>query len=256
MATKTIRTYQLTPGATYLVRGKVTFSRISRHTTDAEREKDNATRRSRKLFEIQSNYTSISIDNAQVLCKNSQEPTIEERYAAECLYKSSNNNTNNFSAMNKSRNLPKVGISTGNNTYDEIVLEPGKELAPGLDVTLVMRVFKGDAGNNGVSLDRVLVNEPIRYFSNTSDVDRTLKEFGITFNAMPPQVKPAEKVDANVSTANAAPAPAQTQAPDTTQDTNTNTAPEEQPAAPATNNPFASYNAPQGIQFEPGDRKY
>ena len=32
---------QLTPNATFLVRGKVGFSRITRHTTDEEREKEN-----------------------------------------------------------------------------------------------------------------------------------------------------------------------------------------------------------------------
>lgn len=188
---KTIDNHQLTPDAIYMVNGQVGFSRITRHTTDKEREAANQ----RRKHPIDKNYTTITLYNASVVARDPANPTVEERYAAECLYRSSSEDYpgNNFSAMNKSRNLPRIGVKDplpGNpNNYKEII--PAGELAKGLSVTLIMRVFKGQ-GNNGVSLDRILVNEPIRYYGNSDDtVNENLAGFGITFQAIPPENRTA-----------------------------------------------------------------
>ena len=246
---RTINCNNLTPDATYLVRGKVGFSRITRPTTDDEREALNK----RRTHPIDKNYTHISLYEATVMARDPANPTIEERYAAECLYKSSSTNYpgNNFSAMNKSRNLPRVGVidpTAGPNNYKEIALE--HELASGLDVTLVMRVFKG-SGNNGVSLDRVLVNEPIRYYISNSPVDKALADAGITFTPMAPQAEPVAETPASDEPV-FAPAPAAASA----------AAPAESAAsvAPAaSDNPFSSYSAPASngnVTFGPGNRQY
>lgn len=243
---KTIRTNQLAPNSIYLVRGKVTYSRISKHCTDEERAKMNE----KRTFKIGTNFTSITICEAQVLAKNPQAPTIEERYAAECLYHSSANNSLNFNAMNKSRQLPSVAVAspTQPGVYDPITLEPGQELAAGLDVTLVMRVFKNEGSNNGVSLDTVLVNEPIRFYTNNNGVKAGLKEFGITFTAEAPSQGPVAEAAQPQSTPVAAPFAAATNASQAT--------PASTPAA--SGNPFASYdanNVPTGIQFGPGNNR-
>lgn len=254
---KTINVNSLNPDATYLVRGKVGFSRITRPTTDAERAEANK----RRSHPIDKNYTHISLYDARVIAHDPQNPTIEERYAAECLYKSSSTNYpgNNFSAMNKSRNLPRVGVidpDAGANHFKEIV--PEHELAVGLDVTLVMRVFKG-SGNNGVSLDRVLVNEPIRYYISNSPVDKALADAGIVFTAMAPSAAPVSDTPADTDTPAFAPVPAAAAAP----------AGDAQPVAPAaTDNPFSSYAsaapaapaatpaATGNMTFGPGNRQY
>lgn len=267
---KTIQSSRLNPNATYLVRGKVGYSKVASQTTDKEREEANKHR----VHPVDKNYTSMTIYNAQILCKNPQAPTIEEQYASESLYKSSSPKYpgNNFSAMNKTRNLPSIGVISPTpenpNNYVEII--PEHELAPGLDVTLVMRVYKGQGSNNGVSLDRVLVNEPIQYYGGNSEVDKTLSDFGITFQAMAPEAK--SNAAANAVVNNAAPvdaaqaaptqndafaqapvqnnafaqAPAQTSAP--AQPVN--------PAPAATDNPFSSYGqAPTDITIGPA-RQY
>lgn len=269
---RTIRNNQLTPDKTYLVRGKMEFCRITRHTTDKEREDLNK----RRLHPIDKNYTSVTIYDAQVLAKDPSNPTIEERYAAESLYDTANQThpTKHFSAMNKSRNLPNVGLIDANTPglYNPIV--PEGEIAQGVDVTLVMRVFKGQGGNNGVSLDTVLVNEPIRYYGGNNGVEKALADFGITFHAAPPQpathdMGPEDEAD-TATDASATPmngfapvnnngfAPvnqanqfaqynqAQPQAP--VQGT---------PVAPdANNNPFSSYAAgPNNITFGPGSAR-
>ena len=195
-APRTISTNNLTPGALYCVRGRVGFCRITRHCTDDERIKDNDRRR----IKVDKNYSNISLYDAIVLYNDPQNPTIEERYAEECLYlsKSANYPGDNFSAMNKSPNLPLVfQVSASDpNKYDQVHLE--KEIAPGVDVTIVMRVFKGKGAiNAGVTLERVLINElgPIRYFegSGNNDINNQLAERGLTFNytdAPAPQAVP------------------------------------------------------------------
>lgn len=158
---KEISKSDLRANAAYLVRGKVAYSHISRQTTDAERARANAKRK----YPIDKNYTFITLHGATVLCKDPQAPTVEERYAAECLYQDTNPKHPglNFSAINKSCFLPSVFVKVPGteNSYAPVKLEG--ELDSGLDVTLVMRVFSA-RGTNGVTLDRVLVNEPLRYY--------------------------------------------------------------------------------------------
>jgi len=209
-----IKINDLTPDTTYLLRGKVAYSRVSRHTTDEERIKDNQ----RRTYKIDKNYTNITIYDVQILCKDPTNPTIEEQYAAECLYKShvDKYTGKSFSALNKSENLPKVGVideKTGE--YSSVKLQG--ELAQGLDVTIVMRVFKGkNSMNNGVSLDTILVNEPLRYFSNNI-VEKDLEARGIIFHDEAPMEAPAgdkpvedpqaePQAEANPFSANAQPA--------------------------------------------------
>ncbi|MBO5435444.1 hypothetical protein J6A31_06605 [bacterium] len=257
---KHITNNQLNPDATYLVRGKVGFSRISRQTTDEERQAANK----RRMHPVDKNYTSVSLYNAVVLARDPNSPTIEEQYASECLYKSSSPNYpgNNFTAMNKSRNLPKLGVIDPANPGQYTEIPAAGELATGLDVTLVMRVFKGQ-GNNGVSLDRVLVNEPIRYYASNNNVDQALKDFGITFQPMAPvPAAPAAPSATPVADSNgtapavnpvtepvAQPAPAFAAA--------SASAPAQTAAPAPADNPFSSYNAaPNNVTFGPGTRQY
>ena len=205
---RTVNNNQLTPGNVFFVRGTVGFSRISRQTTDEERKKDNL----RRVHKIDKNYTTISIYNAQVLAKNPQQPTFEERYGLESCYNSSRAADYpglNYTAMNKSQFLPKVGVleqgSDPNNhpAYKEIQLEG--ELQKGTDVTLVMRVFAGQ-GNNGVSLDTVLINQTdFQYYGNNANVKNALADYGITFDAMSPEEKAAAPAPATAAAGQTAP---------------------------------------------------
>jgi hypothetical protein len=87
--------------------------------------------------------------------------------------------------MNKSRNVPEIYQLNAQGQYDKVPTPLKGELATGLNVTAVCRIFKGTAGNNGVTLDKVLVNEEIKYFeggSGTAKLDTSLNEYGITFS--------------------------------------------------------------------------
>ena len=186
---KTIRTNQLTPGNTYLVGGRIAFARLARQTTDEERARDNERRRqaSPKAIAVERNYTTATIYAAEVYCTDPNNPTLEERYASECMYisKSKKNYTGScFTGMNKGDYLPRIYLkdpATGQ--FNEITLE--KELANDLHVTLVMKVFPGLNGNNGVSLESVLVDDPegIKYYEPNSDITNNLAARGIVLNS-------------------------------------------------------------------------
>lgn len=196
MPKKTIRNNQLTPGKYYYVRGNVVFSRVGRPTRDDERKKRNETSK----YPINNNYTYITICNATVICNDVKNPSVEEIYAKESLYGSSNPKITGkcFTGINKSTKLPGIRVlneQTGE--YDEYNLN-GKELASGLDVIVVMRVFSGQ-GNNGVSLDQVIVTEPVKFYQPKNAAAEAVKrDLNIVFSAAEPinaDDSPADEVE-------------------------------------------------------------
>jgi hypothetical protein len=238
----------LTPGEVFLIRGRTSYSHISRLTTDDERAKMNQGR----IYPIDKNYTKIALYNAQVLCRDPQHPTIGEKYAAERMYASSNPKTPgaNYNAINKSQYLPRVGVlnPTPDNpqNYDTLDLD-GRELANDLDVTIVMRAFAG-GGSVGVSLDAVLVNEPVRFYESR-DIANALKAYGIVMAPADtaPAAAPADASAYAAPAAPVAPAPAQQFAAPMAPQAAAPVAP------PVAGNPFTSF---QGNQFGAGSRQY
>ncbi len=183
---KSITTKQLTIGSTYLVGGNIAFSRLARQTTPEETARENQRRAQAGISPIGSNYTTATIYNAEIYYADPNAPTMEERYAQECMYvsKSSKNYTGNcFTGMNKGNYLPRVYLKdqvTGE--FNEITLE--KELANDTHVTLVMKVFKGSQANPGVSLESVLIDDTrgLRYYESNNDLKDSLRAKGIVLN--------------------------------------------------------------------------
>lgn len=183
MANRTISTQSLTPGVQFCVRGKLTYGRLAKQVDGEELEKDKQRRAARGMRPIERPYTSATITDAYVCIpkEHKDNPTLEERYAQESLYTSRANGSQgfNFSAVNRGNRLPWVGVRDPQDPFkvEQIVLP--NELASGLDVTLVMRVFQGKP-NKGVTLDGVILNEPPRYFAS-ADPTASLSALGITF---------------------------------------------------------------------------
>lgn len=192
MSNRTITTNQLTPGRIFLVRGKVGFSRLTSRIEGEELQQDIQRRRSKGWLPIEKPYTTITINQAEVIVKDSNNIQPEEQYAIESLYTSSSQRGQggySYTANNKgTRALPYIAVTRAGAQGVVDQIQPEGELANGLDVTLVMRVFKGKP-NIGVSLDGVIVNEPIRYFDNTR-AGAGLDGFGITFNPLAPGTLP------------------------------------------------------------------
>lgn len=181
MTNRTISTQSLTPGELFCVRGKLTYGRLAKQVDGEELEKDKQRRAARGMRPIERPYTSATITDAYVPLKDKNNPTLEERYAQESLYTSHANGSHgfNFSAVNRGNRLPWIGVRDPQDPFkvEQIVLP--NELASGLDVTLVMRVFQGKP-NKGVTLDGVVLNEPPRYFAS-ADPTASLSALGITF---------------------------------------------------------------------------
>lgn len=197
MAKRTINSNMLTPGKTFMIRGKLTFSRVATQVAGDELVRDMQKRQQRRMNPIDKPYTTASICEAQIIYHPNPDgsKTNEDIYAEESLYQSTSNNATGwcFSGYNKGKALPWIGMGRndgkGGLVVDQIPPEEVRgELASGLDVTLVMRVF-ASSPNQGVSMDGIIVNEPIRYYSGGSGAG--LADYGITFNPAPGNAAPA-----------------------------------------------------------------
>lgn len=195
MSNRTVQNSQLTPNTAFYVQGELGFARITSQIAGEELRKSDERRSARGWLPVGKPYTTATVNKAQVLMKNPQAPTTEETYAQESLYTSKNSDGGySFTCNNKGKFLPWVGQRNEDGSVDQIV--PEGELASGLKVTLCMRIFavRGRM-NKGVTLDGIIVEEPIRYYTN-NQAGAMLAESGIAFHANP-EAEAARRVDNN-----------------------------------------------------------
>lgn len=158
------------------------FSRVTKQIAGEELIKDQQRRSSKGLLPIEKPYTQATIYDAEIVPVNPNGNTSAEIYGRESFYHSKSHSGYNFTANNKSKQLPWIGTSTdGGKTVNQIT--PEGELANDLNVILVLRIFKTKR-NNGQSLDGIIVLDPIRYYTGNND----LSQYGITFNPVPTPV--------------------------------------------------------------------
>lgn len=193
-----INTNDLQPDTVFMVRGKVAFSRITRFMTKAEFDTDNQRRASNGRPSRNKPVAHISLQNAQIVCQNPNALSINEQYGQQKLFLRPNapetgyNFTGEQSGMFEvlpdgstvtTGILPTLWEVTADGSFRQI--QPQGELANGLDVIAVMRVYK-TAMNNGVALDRVLCNEPVRYYSGQSaKINTAMAGYGLSFTPDP-----------------------------------------------------------------------
>lgn len=178
---------QLTPDAQIFVRGQVRFSRITSHIEGDELEKDKIRRNNKGWIPIEKPYTSITIDNARIEQLQPNTPlTIDEQYVQEKMYQTKDGQGMAYTMNNKSPYLPNVTVVCPNNPSEYNTIRPQGELDRGLDVTLCLRVFSA-RNHNGLSLDAIMVHEPIRYYSASSGYIRNMAARGIIIKPMTPE---------------------------------------------------------------------
>lgn len=195
MSNRTVQNSQLTPNKAFYVRGELGFARITSQIAGKELRKSDERRSARGWIPVGKPYTTATVNKAQVLMTNPQAPTNEETYAQESLYTSQNSNGGySYTCNNKGKFLPWVGQRNADGSVDQIV--PEGELASGLKVTLCMRIFavRGRM-NKGVTLDGIIVEEPIRYYNNNQTV-AMLADVGVTFRTNP-AAEAARRIDDN-----------------------------------------------------------
>lgn len=184
MSNRTVQLNSLTPGTEFMIRGKLSFSRITSQIAGEELARRIESAKRNGMIPVERPHTTASITNAQVVYKDANNKTPEEIYAEESLWQSSSHPERGYcyTAYNKGSYLPRVGTLAGDGmTVNEIV--PENELANGLDVTFVIRVFKPKTQrNNGTSLEGIIVNEPIRYYDGNA-MASALSGHGLTWNS-------------------------------------------------------------------------
>lgn len=190
MAIHQIQPEALTEGASVLVDGRLVFGRLRTRFEGEELVRRNQGR----TYPVTSPHTTVTVGGASVRYRNPAAPTIEEQYVAERVYTSKTHPEHgpSYSLDSKGNNLPEIYAKADNGHY--VQDDDPQELANGLDVTLVITVYKPRAyEKRGLALTRVLVNEPIRYYGGGDGVDTAdLASRGIVFDGASHPVRPGD----------------------------------------------------------------
>jgi len=210
-----ITTNMLQKGDTFRVRGKVTFARVSSMIEGQELASriEHARQMQAKginIFPVETPHRTITIEDAYVDYANPSAPTLAEQYAASKIFTSSNGKSTYTAVSKSNRPVPISSVVNGELQGEEII--PGREPAKGLDVTLWFSVYT-TRRNNGVGLDGIIVNEPMRWYNGQSKMDQIAQQMNLngytpapqTYVA-PQQAQPVQQVPSFDQIINGAPA--------------------------------------------------
>ena len=180
------------------VQGTVRFSRLTRHQTDNEIAEE-AARRGMKLSDIKLCY-AISLNNARAVLPPNMASDVQACAMRDVIAHEIANQKNpkNVGCWFSPSNFAYIGgiyAVNDEGKYAPVELVDGhliRELANGLNVTVVMETFKYEHKmGSGVSATPrfILINEPIRYYesamsASTAELEAAL---GITFDKTPIQ---------------------------------------------------------------------
>ncbi|WP_314191945.1 hypothetical protein [uncultured Arthrobacter sp.] len=192
MANYAISANQLTEGTSVFIRGKLAFARLTSLIEGAALAASDQRKVQNGMSPVGKPHTTATITEAEVQFADPANPTVEEQFVSERRYTSKKNPASgaNYSIDSKGTNLPIIAIPSekGDGTYDQDT--SGQELAQGLDVTLVLRVYKPkNFANRGLSLDQVIVHETPRYYNAGGVASGELAARGIVFNTPPRAVQ-------------------------------------------------------------------
>ncbi|MFM9539945.1 hypothetical protein [Streptomyces turgidiscabies] len=206
MANYRISASQISEGKNVFIRGKLGFAVLARLIEGAELVASDQRRTKNGMTPVGKPHITATITHAEVQCADANNPTLEEQFVSERRYDSPKRPETgaNYSIDSKGSTLPVIAIPSpkGDGTYDQD--ESGRELAQGLDVTLVLRTYKPkDFSNRGLALEQVIVHEVPRYYSAGGIDQAELAARGIVLNAAPRPVQatPASAAPAAVPVA-------------------------------------------------------
>ena len=205
-----IQANQLTVNAKIYVEGITTYSRLAKRIEGEELEKDKKRKQQRGMVIIDKPYTTISIEDAKIRPQNPAALSLEEQYVQERFYMKSKidaatntpvGNTYVYNINNKSPFLPPVSQFDPTTKIAQQVNLNGKELATGLKVLLCLSVYQSKTwGGKGISLDGVIVMEPIRYYTSSA---QDYSALGITYVGLPEEEAREAAMPENQETAQA-----------------------------------------------------
>lgn len=184
---RTVSANQLADNTTFLIRGRVLYSRIRSQVAGEELARKNQRAMQQGRQPRNRPYTTLSICQAEVVRANPNAPMMnpEEIFATESLYTSTTQPNNGlcYSADNTGNYLPRLCVQEGNMVTELSADEIHGELDNGLLVTMVMRIYNSGKPNKGITLDTIIVNEPIRFYQGGAAAN--LEKYGLTVNLQP-----------------------------------------------------------------------
>lgn len=172
------------------IRGKVDYSRITRKIEGEALAAENARRAQLGLTAVDKAFTTMTLSGAAVEFDDPNNLTVNDLYARDRMLYTSNKHPEKgycVTGMNKGNSLPAVYQRDAANPNSVKPIFPAEELAQGLDVTIIFRVFKPKrAGmHTGMTLETVICNEPVRT-SNGSGSEATMRALGFNIEAADP----------------------------------------------------------------------
>lgn len=191
---RTVQQTELTPGTFVVVRGRTEYSRLLTPIDGDELEKDKIRKSQAGIQPITKPYTTVQITDARVLPRDpSGIMNKEEQFVDQRLYRRNAEGPNapwHFTCTNKNTSQPNQFYQARPNSpteADRII--PERELANGLDVVLVLRIFESQTfQRKGIALYSIILQEPIRYYAGNND--KALAAAGIVLHGDAP-VAPA-----------------------------------------------------------------
>jgi len=194
------RADQLRENQTIFLRGRISFSRLTRHIDGEDLVKSIAAARARgSKYPTTKPHTTISLIDAAVVPVDAQNPTPEEIFVNSKIYevkKGDNAGKRGFSIDDKSPNLPPVfepipaDERDGSGSHRQLVLP--QDLDSGLDVTLVLTTFtQGDYANKGLGLQQVILNEAPRYYGGGGVDNAALSAIGVVISGPVQRIAPS-----------------------------------------------------------------
>ncbi|MFD7537432.1 MULTISPECIES: hypothetical protein [unclassified Streptomyces] len=202
MANNSISASRITEGKNVFIRGQLGFAVLARLIEGEELVASDQRKTANGMSPVGKSHTTATIIHAKVQFADPNNPTLEEQFVSERCYDSPKRPETgpNYSIDSKGSTLPVIWIPSpkGDGSYDQD--ESGRELAQGLDVTLVLRTYKPKNFNNrGLALEQVIVHETPRYY-NPGGVDQAeLAARGIVLNGTPRAVQATPAISSSVA---------------------------------------------------------
>ena len=180
------------------LRGKVSYSHITRKIEGEELAKENARRAQKGIAPTDTPYYAFNIQNPEILNSDTNPvPPIVVQYLNEKIKSRIDPNTQvssrTYFGTSKSKFAPSVAYSVlaGQNLAGVGIADNNapleKELANGLDVTIGLRFYAVSKGiGAGVNVDYVLVNEPVRFYEGNNSIVTALQNQGVVYQAPAP----------------------------------------------------------------------
>lgn len=201
---KTIPDSQLEANKIILVRGNVEYCRLVTPIDGEELKRDIRRRNSLQLTPIEKPYTSIQISNARIWPTTPDgSKSIEDQYVEERFYhraEEADTDPWHYSLTNKSPFPNQFFMAREGTPLDCDQIFPEKELAVGLDVILMLRIYDTNFQRKGIGLRGVILQEPIRYFSANN---KALEAAGIIIHSAEPPA--TDSIPSNTATQVSAP---------------------------------------------------